>query len=62
MVADLCDRIAVMSQGRIVETGTADQVLHQPQDPCTRTLLGAVLDNAPARGPWQHRPTRSVPA
>ncbi|OSC63116.1 ABC transporter [Streptomyces sp. 4F] len=62
VVADLCDRVAVMSQGRIVETGTVDQVLHQPQDPYTRTLLGAVLDNAPARGPWQPRPTRSVPA
>jgi peptide/nickel transport system permease protein len=62
VVADLCDRVAVMRQGRIVETGTTDQVLHRPRDPYTRDLLDAVLDNAPARGPWQPRPTRSVPA
>ncbi|MFI0352660.1 dipeptide/oligopeptide/nickel ABC transporter permease/ATP-binding protein [Actinomadura sp. 9N407] len=51
VVADLCDRVAVMKDGRIVETGTAEQVLHDPQDPYTRKLLGAVLDNAPARPP-----------
>ncbi|MBG0832612.1 dipeptide/oligopeptide/nickel ABC transporter permease/ATP-binding protein [Planomonospora sp. ID67723] len=53
VVADLCDRVAVMKQGRIVETGTAEQVLHAPQDPYTRKLLGAVLDHVPARRPWQ---------
>ncbi|MFE5604691.1 dipeptide/oligopeptide/nickel ABC transporter permease/ATP-binding protein [Streptomyces coelicoflavus] len=62
VVADLCDRVAVMNQGRIVETGTTQQVLHDPQDPYTRDLLGAVLDSAPAREPWRPRPTRSVPA
>ncbi|MEU3729298.1 dipeptide/oligopeptide/nickel ABC transporter permease/ATP-binding protein [Streptomyces sp. NPDC033538] len=62
VVADLCDRVAVMNQGRVVETGTAEQVLHDPQDPYTRNLLGAVLDSAPAREPWRPRPTRSVSA
>ncbi|WP_050776840.1 dipeptide/oligopeptide/nickel ABC transporter permease/ATP-binding protein [Streptomyces sp. SPB074] len=62
VVADLCDRVAVMNDGRIVETGTTGQVLHHPRDPYTRTLLGAVLDAVPAREPWQPRPTRSVPA
>lgn len=62
VVADLCDRVAVMNRGRLVETGTARQVLHQPQDPYTRNLLGAVLDSTPAREPWQPRPTRSIPA
>ncbi|GAA4016949.1 dipeptide/oligopeptide/nickel ABC transporter permease/ATP-binding protein [Streptomyces marokkonensis] len=62
VVADLCDRVAVMNQGRVVETGTAEQVLHDPQDPYTRDLLAAVLDSAPAREPWRPRPTRSVSA
>ncbi|MFJ7772740.1 dipeptide/oligopeptide/nickel ABC transporter permease/ATP-binding protein [Streptomyces sp. NPDC097107] len=62
VVADLCDRVAVMNQGRVVENGTAEQVLHDPQDPYTRNLLAAVLDSAPAREPWRPRPTRSVSA
>ncbi|NUS02705.1 MAG: dipeptide/oligopeptide/nickel ABC transporter permease/ATP-binding protein [Nonomuraea sp.] len=44
VVADLCDRVAVMSEGRIVETGPAGQVLGAPQDPYTRKLLAAVLE------------------
>ncbi|MFI8423709.1 dipeptide/oligopeptide/nickel ABC transporter permease/ATP-binding protein [Streptomyces sp. NPDC085479] len=62
VVADLCDKVAVMDQGRLVETGTTTQILHDPQHPYTRELLGAVLDEVPARAPWQPRPTRSVPA
>ncbi len=42
VVADMADRIAVMQHGRIVETGTADQIFNQPQHPYTRQLLGAV--------------------
>ncbi|MFE4718760.1 ATP-binding cassette domain-containing protein, partial [Streptomyces sp. NPDC056728] len=60
VVADLCDRVAVMNKGRIVETGTTEQVLHDPQDDYTRTLLDAVLDTAPAREPWQPREARST--
>lgn len=35
------DRIVVMYAGRIVEEGPADDVLADPRDPYTRTLLGA---------------------
>ena len=42
VVAELCDRVAVMQRGRIVETGAAAQVLHAPQDPYTRELIAAV--------------------
>ncbi|MYW06791.1 ATP-binding cassette domain-containing protein [Streptomyces sp. SID2563] len=62
VVADLCDRVAVMNGGRIVETGTTEQILGAPQDPYTRTLLAAVLDDAPARAPWQPREARTVTA
>ncbi|MEU4449297.1 dipeptide/oligopeptide/nickel ABC transporter permease/ATP-binding protein [Actinosynnema sp. NPDC023926] len=52
VVADLCDRVAVMNAGRIVETGNTEQVLADPRHPYTRTLIDAVLDDAPARPAW----------
>jgi peptide/nickel transport system ATP-binding protein len=42
VVADLADRIAVMRKGLIVETGTAEQIFHNPQHPYTQALLAAV--------------------
>jgi ABC-type glutathione transport system ATPase component len=41
VVRYLCDRIAVMSQGEIVETGLRDQVFRSPRHPYTRQLLAA---------------------
>ena len=38
----LADRIAVMRRGRIVESGPADEVFGNPQDPYTRELLAAI--------------------
>ena len=40
----LCDRIAVMYRGRIVELGTADAVYRSPGHPYTRLLLSSVPD------------------
>ncbi|GAA1997516.1 ABC transporter ATP-binding protein [Nakamurella flavida] len=42
VVADLADRLLVMKDGRIVESGTADEVFHRPQHPYTIQLLDAV--------------------
>jgi peptide/nickel transport system ATP-binding protein len=42
VVAEIADRIAVMQHGRLVEQGSADQVLNQPQADYTRSLLAAV--------------------
>ena len=42
VVAQLATRIAVMTEGRFVETGTAEQILHRPAHPYTRTLIEAV--------------------
>jgi len=38
----VCDRIAVMRLGKIVESGPALQVIHRPQHPYTKALRAAV--------------------
>ncbi len=40
VVGTISDRIAVMYAGRLVEEGTAEQVLRRPQHPYTAALLG----------------------
>jgi peptide/nickel transport system ATP-binding protein len=42
VVAELCDRVAIMREGRIVEQGPAARVLSAPADPYTADLLAAV--------------------
>jgi peptide/nickel transport system ATP-binding protein len=42
VVAELCDRVAVMRDGQIVEHGTAAQVLSAPRHGYTAELLAAV--------------------
>ena len=42
VVARLCDRIAVMHRGRIVECGPVTAVIEAPRHPYTRSLLDAV--------------------
>ncbi|MEH6776126.1 MAG: ABC transporter ATP-binding protein, partial [Cereibacter changlensis] len=51
----ICDRIAVMRQGRIVEQGPAAELFAHPREDYTRELLSAV----PGRG-WQDKPAQGV--
>lgn len=44
LVQMFCDRVLVMNQGRIVETGTPDQIIDSPREEYTRMLVDAVLD------------------
>ncbi|MCT9870537.1 dipeptide/oligopeptide/nickel ABC transporter permease/ATP-binding protein [Paenarthrobacter aurescens] len=44
VVADLCDRVAVMQNGRLVEEGTVRDILRNPKEPYTQTLLGSMLE------------------
>ncbi|WP_369030945.1 MULTISPECIES: dipeptide/oligopeptide/nickel ABC transporter permease/ATP-binding protein [Streptomyces] len=41
VVADICDRVAVMSDGRLIEEGTTEAVLLSPAQEYTRTLVAA---------------------
>jgi peptide/nickel transport system ATP-binding protein len=53
VVAEIADRVAVMRQGRLVETGPLETVLRRPQMDYTRNLLSAVPSLVP-------RPPRGV--
>ena len=48
VVAGMCDTVAVMYAGRIVERGTVDEIFADPQHPYTRGLIKSVprLDTA----------------
>ncbi|BDZ52041.1 dipeptide/oligopeptide/nickel ABC transporter ATP-binding protein [Frondihabitans sucicola] len=46
VVADLCDRVIVMREGEIVETGDVGDVLKRPSHEYTKTLLDSLLDEA----------------
>jgi peptide/nickel transport system ATP-binding protein len=57
VAAQICDDVAVMQHGRIVEQGPAAEVLTHPQQAYTRALL----DAAPGRG-WDFANFRPVEA
>jgi peptide/nickel transport system ATP-binding protein len=42
VVADIADRILVMYGGRVVESGTLDELFYDPQHPYTWGLLGSI--------------------
>jgi len=49
VVRAMADRVMVMHQGRMVESGDADTVLNAPRDPYTRRLLAATPIPDPSR-------------
>lgn len=48
VIARMCDEVAVMRGGRIVERGPVSRVLHSPTHDYTRALVAASLPGAPA--------------
>ncbi|AZI57216.1 ATP-binding cassette domain-containing protein [Nakamurella antarctica] len=49
VIADICDRVAVMKSGEIVETASVAELFAHPQHEYTKMLLAATLDDAPGR-------------
>ncbi|MBX3621361.1 MAG: ABC transporter ATP-binding protein [Rhizobacter sp.] len=42
VIAETCDRVAVMYAGRVVEIGAVQSVIHSPAHPYTAGLMGAI--------------------
>ena len=65
-VRHICDRIAVMHLGKVVEVGPRDDLYGRPLHPYTNALLSAVPAQDSGRkehsGRRRSRPTRDVPA
>lgn len=70
VVADLCDRVVVMQNGRLVEEGTVRDILRNPKEQYTQTLLGSMLEGkkpmtmlvSPPQGPVSHESAGKAPA
>jgi peptide/nickel transport system ATP-binding protein len=48
--AEICDRVAVMYAGRVLETGTISQIVKTPAHPYTKGLLACSVHNASRGG------------
>ncbi|MEN0021741.1 ABC transporter ATP-binding protein [Microbacterium sp. LWO14-1.2] len=52
VIGQLCERVAVMYRGRVVESGSARRVLDDPRHPYTRALLESIpRPSVPVRSP-----------
>lgn len=54
-VASLCDRVAILQAGKVVEEASVARIFREPLHPCTRQLIAAIprvplLDSLPSPG------------
>ena len=56
VVAQLCDEVIVMYQGRIVERASVDEIFYAPKHPYTRSLLRSI----PRIGAAEHTPLEVI--
>ena len=71
VVAGICDRVLVMYAGRVMESGTLDEIFYAPKHPYTLGLLGSVpnpehaahgrLPTIPGSPPAMGRPSPGCP-
>jgi len=50
VVSELCDKIAVMYAGRLVEYGRKDDIIHRPLHPYTKALVASLPDHVEKGG------------
>ncbi|MEU4066046.1 ABC transporter ATP-binding protein [Streptomyces wedmorensis] len=62
VVRQVSHRIAVMHEGRVVETGDADDLCEHPRDPYTRALLAAAPEPVPLAAVRVPAPAEAVSA
>ena len=55
VIRQICDRVLVMQEGRIIERGATAELFSRPRDPYTRRLLQAVprLPHVGGNPPWR---------
>jgi len=58
----LCDRVAIMYLGWIVEMGTRDEIFSHPQHPYTKALLAAVPVPDPTQKRKEQMPKGEIPS
>ncbi len=56
VVAQLCDEVIVMYQGRVVERASVDEIFYSPKHPYTRSLLRSI----PRIGAAEHAPLEVI--
>ncbi len=61
MIGDYCDRIAVMTQGNLVELGNTQAILTQPQHPYTQQLLRSALHLRETTAARDHQTRETAP-
>lgn len=52
VVAQICDRVGVMRDGLLVETGTIEAIFNDPQHPYTQALVGSITQMAAIPSSW----------
>lgn len=62
VVSTISDRVLVMKDGQIVESGQTDDVIHDPANEYTRTLLSAIPVPDPVRQKARHTDEALSPA
>ena len=62
LISQVCDRVAVMYSGEIVEEGSVGEVFRRPRHPYTRGLLRCLPDASSDRWTRPLHPIRGVPA
>ncbi len=56
VITEICDRVAVMESGRIVEAGPVVEVFAQPRQPTTKAFVEALISREDNSGEWGYQP------